>query len=272
MSAVEAEVAAPRGRLGERLVDAGLISADQLKTALIEQQRSRKPLGETLVSLGFVTEETFREALSEKLGARSIQLSGIVADRAAMALIPKDLAHRQLLFPVSFDTERGALHVAASDPNDVIAVDHLRVEFAGRAAPVWHLAAAGEIQRTIELYYDYALSIVGILQEIETGSSLSEALAAQCSSFDPLLVGLVRTGELTGRLVDVLAEIVRSLKWQDELASRTSKAVRYPAFVAVVIFSVIGFLMVYLVPQLSIFLFGMGRELPLQTRALIAAS
>ncbi|MCC6173031.1 MAG: hypothetical protein IT481_13515, partial [Gammaproteobacteria bacterium] len=63
MSAVPAEVAAPRGRLGERLVDAGLISADQLKIALIEQERSRKPLGETLVALGFVTEETFREAL-----------------------------------------------------------------------------------------------------------------------------------------------------------------------------------------------------------------
>jgi type IV pilus assembly protein PilC len=114
--------------------------------------------------------------------------------------------------------------------------------------------------------------LIELIDRIETGSSLSEALAAQSSSFDPLLVGLVRTGELTGRLVDVLAEIVRSLKWQDELASRTSKAVRYPAFVAVVIFAVIGFLMVYLVPQLSIFLSGMGRELPLQTRALIAAS
>ncbi len=192
MSALEAEVAAPRGRLGERLVAAGLISADQLKIALIEQERSRKPLGETLVSLGFVTEETFREALSEKLGARSIQLSGIVADRGAMALVPKDLARRHLVFPVSFDTERSELHVATADPNDVIAVDHLRAELAGRAEPVWHLAAAGEIQRAIELYYGYELSIDGILQEIETGSvDVNTLTAEQAREYSHPVVRLV---------------------------------------------------------------------------------
>lgn len=114
--------------------------------------------------------------------------------------------------------------------------------------------------------------VIDLIDRIETGSTLSEGLGAQPASFDNLLVGLVRTGEVTGRLPDVLAEIVRSLKWQDELAAKTSKAIRYPAFVAVVIFAVIGFLMVYLVPQLSIFLAGMGKELPLQTRALIATS
>ncbi len=192
MSAVPAEVAAPRGRLGERLVDAGLISADQLKIALIEQERSRKPLGETLVALGFVTEETFREALSEKLGARSIQLNGIVADRTAMALVPKELARRHQLFPVSFDAERRELHVAIADPNDVIAVDHLRAEIAGRAEPVWHLAAGGEIQRAIELYYGYELSIDGILQEIETGSvDVNTLTAEQAREYSHPVVRLV---------------------------------------------------------------------------------
>jgi type IV pilus assembly protein PilB len=192
VSAVPADAAAPRGRLGERLVDAGIISADQLKIALIEQQRSRKQLGETLIALGFVTEETFREALSEKLGARSIQLSGIVADRAAMALVPKDLARRHQLFPVSFDAERGELHVATADPNDVIAVDHLRAELAGRAEPVFHLAAGGEITRAIELYYGYELSIDGILQEIETGSvDVNTLTAEQAREYSHPVVRLV---------------------------------------------------------------------------------
>jgi type IV pilus assembly protein PilC len=114
--------------------------------------------------------------------------------------------------------------------------------------------------------------LIDLIDRIETGSTLSEGLAAQPASFDTLLVGLVRTGEVTGRLPDVLSEIVRSLKWQDELAAKSSKAIRYPAFVGVVIFAVICFLMIYLVPQLSIFLAGMGKELPLQTRALIATS
>ena len=68
--------------------------------------------------------------------------------------------------------------------------------------------------------------LTDIIDRIETGSTLSEGLGAQPASFDPLLVGLVRTGELTGRLADVLAEIVQSLKWQDELAARTTKAIR----------------------------------------------
>jgi type IV pilus assembly protein PilC len=113
---------------------------------------------------------------------------------------------------------------------------------------------------------------IDLIDRLETGSTLSEGLAAQPGNFDSLIIGLVRAGEVTGRLPDVLAEIVRSLKWHDEMASKTRKALRYPVFVGAVILAVITFLMIYLVPQLSQFLTGMGRELPLQTRALIAAS
>ncbi len=165
-----APAAAPKKLLGERLVEAGLISADQLKIALIEQKRDGRQLGEALVSLGFVTEETFRDALSEKLGANSVQLQGLVADRAALALIPKEVARRCQIFPVSLDKETGELHVATADPNDVVALDQLNRELAGRARPVLQLSSIGEIQRAIELYYGYELSIDGILQEIETGA------------------------------------------------------------------------------------------------------
>ncbi|MEO8313677.1 MAG: type II secretion system F family protein [Pseudomonadota bacterium] len=111
-----------------------------------------------------------------------------------------------------------------------------------------------------------------LIDRIETGSSLSEAMAAQSAVSDPRIVGLLRTGEISGRMPDVLRDIVASLQWQDDLHTKMRKALRYPTFVAVVIFAVIGFLMVYLVPQLSQFLAGMGRELPLQTRALLATS
>jgi type IV pilus assembly protein PilC len=108
-----------------------------------------------------------------------------------------------------------------------------------------------------------------MLDRIETGSTLSEAMVAQPTIFNTLVVGLVRTGELSGKLPDVLAEIVSSLKWQDDLSTRTRKALRYPMFVAVVLTAVIFFLMIYLVPQLATFLSGIGKEMPLQTRALV---
>ena len=162
--------AAPKKMLGERLVDSGLVSADQLKIALIEQKRQGKLLGEVLISLGFVTEETLKDCLSERLGADSAQLQGLVADRAALALIPKEVARRYQLFPMSLDAEQRVLQVATADPNDVVAIDQLNRLVAGKATPVLQLASAGEIQRAIELYYGYELSIDGILQEIETGS------------------------------------------------------------------------------------------------------
>jgi type IV pilus assembly protein PilC len=113
---------------------------------------------------------------------------------------------------------------------------------------------------------------IDLIDSIETGSTLSEAMAAQPALADPRVVGLLRAGEISGRLPEVLADIVTSLQWQDELKTKTGKALRYPLFVAAVIFAVVGFLMIYLVPQLSAFLEGMGRDMPLQTRALIATS
>jgi type IV pilus assembly protein PilC len=82
--------------------------------------------------------------------------------------------------------------------------------------------------------------------------------------------GVQRT--VSGELPDVLKEIVRSLKWQDELAAQTKKLLMYPSFVMLVIGGVVFFLMIYLVPQLVGFLKNMGQEVPLQTRMLIALS
>jgi type II secretory ATPase GspE/PulE/Tfp pilus assembly ATPase PilB-like protein len=179
-------------KLGERLVKSGIISADQLKIALIEQKRGSRPLGEVLIGLGFVSENTFRDALAERLGAQSVQLQGMVADRDALALVPKEMARRHQLFPVSLDPERRELHVATADPNDVLAVDQLRRELAGRAEPVWHLAAAAEILRAIEQYYGYELSIDGILQEIETGTvDVNTLTAEQAREYSHPVVRLV---------------------------------------------------------------------------------
>lgn len=112
----------------------------------------------------------------------------------------------------------------------------------------------------------------GLRDRIETGSTFSDAVAAYPQVFSPLTVGLIRAGEVTGKLPEVLAEIVDSLKWQDELTAQAKKALMYPAFVATVITGVVFFLMIYLVPQLVAFLRNMGQELPLQTRLLIAVS
>ena len=112
----------------------------------------------------------------------------------------------------------------------------------------------------------------GLFEKIEAGSTFGEAIAAYPGVFSATVISLIRSGEVTGQLPDVLKEIVRSLKWQDEMASQTKKLLMYPSFVMVVIGGVVFFLMIYLVPQLVGFLKNMGQEIPLQTRLLIGLS
>ena len=111
-----------------------------------------------------------------------------------------------------------------------------------------------------------------LYEKIDSGSNLSEALAANPGIFPDLVINLVRAGEATGQLPFVLQELVGSLKWQDELATKTRQLLLYPAFVTLVISSVVVFLMTYLVPQIVGFIANMGGVLPLQTKLLILVS
>ena len=111
-----------------------------------------------------------------------------------------------------------------------------------------------------------------LVLDIEGGKRLSEALAEHPSVFDSVFVNLVAAGETTGALPDVLARLADQLKWQDELIAQTRKILLYPAFVGTMLLLVIIFLMTYLVPQLVDFIRDIQKELPLQTRILLAVS
>ena len=161
---------APPVRLGDRLIQLGLITQDQLRIALLEQKSSGKPLGEALLALGFTTEDAMRGALADSLGEKAISLKGIVANPAALALIPKPLAKRHTLFPVSLDANANELVIASANPNDIVAVDQVTALLAGGPRIHWRLASSAEILAAIEQFYGHELSIDGILQELETGA------------------------------------------------------------------------------------------------------
>src|SRR3954463_9368132 len=112
----------------------------------------------------------------------------------------------------------------------------------------------------------------GLIESIEGGRSLSQALAEFPEVFGKVFVSLVRSGEQTGKLADVLKSLTETLKWEDELAAQTKKLMIYPAFVGSIVLLVTFFLMVYLVPQMTGFIRNMGQAIPLQTRLLIAVS
>jgi type IV pilus assembly protein PilC len=114
--------------------------------------------------------------------------------------------------------------------------------------------------------------IANLVESIEGGKKLSEAMSQHPDAFDKIFISLIFAGEASGRLPEVFEHITESLKWQDEMASNAKTILMYPAFVGTAVVAITFFLMIYLVPQLVSFIKGMGQEVPIQTRVLIATS
>lgn len=114
--------------------------------------------------------------------------------------------------------------------------------------------------------------VSGLIESIEGGRSFSQALGEFPEVFSKVFVSLVRAGEQTGKLPEVLKSLTESIKWEDELAEQTKKLFMYPAIVGGIVLAVTFFLMIYLVPQMAGFIRNMGQEVPLQTRVLISVS
>ncbi len=108
-----------------------------------------------------------------------------------------------------------------------------------------------------------------LIESIEGGKSLSDALAEHPEVFDDVFVSLVRAGEKTGNLPEIMDQLAESLKWQDELRSQLKTLVMYPAFVGTVVLGVSAFLLVYLVPKLAGLIVSLGQKIPLSTQVLL---
>ena len=114
--------------------------------------------------------------------------------------------------------------------------------------------------------------VASLIESIEGGQTLSQAMQGQAKAFNKVFVSLIRSGEASGRLPEVLRSLTESLKWEDELASQTKKIIMYPAFVGTIVLAATFFLMIYMVPQLKQFVKNMGQVLPIHTQILFFVS
>ena len=181
----------PRKQLGEFLVEKGLITRDQLRVALTEQKQSNERIGKVIARLGLVSESVVRDMLAEMLRVESIDLSKVVPDAAAVALLPEDVARRFRLLPVAFNPATRVLTMAMADTFDVVARDQVSAMLGGHIEIRTLLASEAEIQGAIENFYDKELSLAAILQEIDSPAPGQGTVARGADNLTQPMVRLI---------------------------------------------------------------------------------
>jgi type IV pilus assembly protein PilB len=138
-----------RKRLGEFLLDAGLIDDKSLSKALEIQKITRKKLGQVLLEMGVVDEQEIAKTISKQFNIPLVPLDNMEIPKVLIDLVPAEMAEGYLLVPVK--ELRTGLLVAMANPLEPYAVDDVR--FLTRMPIVIGVATQGEILRALEKYY-----------------------------------------------------------------------------------------------------------------------
>ncbi|MCG2676815.1 type II secretion system ATPase GspE [bacterium] len=148
-------------KLGEILVEKGVITSAQLTQVLAEQKRTGERLGRILVNLGFITERELIKFLGAQMDIPPINLDNYLIDPQIIDLVPQSLARRYILIPV-FKSE-DTLTLAMADPLNVFAIDDLHVRTKCRITPA--VASETDILRAIDQYYGISESMEEVIKE-----------------------------------------------------------------------------------------------------------
>lgn len=153
-------------RIGEVLVEQGIINKDQLQVALHEKQRSNRMLGEILVDLGFITQEVLTSFLSATTGLQQFDPKNTMLDPELLEIIPKKEAQKYQILPVALDREKNVAIIAMADPYDVVALDRLKQLLPKGFTVVPQICAPSVIADVTHRVYGVTTSIEGILKEL----------------------------------------------------------------------------------------------------------
>lgn len=182
---------APKKRIGDQLIDRGIISSDQLTIALQEQRETGEQIGKLLIDLGFLTESLLKDVLGESRGDDSIDLAEIVPDEDAISFIDKKMAQQLKVLPCDYNPETNILQLAMADTFDILALDRIKASVPANVIISPVLAGEKEIEANIDHFYGYELSVDGILREIETGEYEDNQQRMSAAEYSHPLVRLV---------------------------------------------------------------------------------
>ncbi len=181
-------------RLGDVLVNSGVITEEVLHKGLELQKASGNKLGETLVDAGLATEENIARALSNQLEYDMVDLQNITVDEAVLSLVPPNVLKKHKVFPFEYSSANmNVLRVAMSDPMDMDAMDDINIITNLQVEPV--VATLGSIMLALDHYYSQAevnSALEEYTREKESQETVQEDIYSEDVNNSPI-VQLVRT-------------------------------------------------------------------------------
>jgi type IV pilus assembly protein PilB len=156
-------MASEHKRLGDLLLESGLVTTEQLEQAIAEQKKSGLQLGTQLMRSGAISENDLVQLLQRQLGLPLVDLEQTPADEAALAKIKEEQAKKYLALPIEIEG-RKTLVVAMADPLNVHALEDLRFHSGMFIRPV--LATSTQILEAIDRYYHLDTSVNEVIQSI----------------------------------------------------------------------------------------------------------
>ena len=139
-------------RIGDMLIDEHVITEEQLLQALPVAKEKKKKIGETLIEMGFTTETEIAKALSVQLGIPRIDLSAITIPEDVLGLVSESVLRKHIMVPYAYDdVNPNIIHVAMSDPMDLLALDDISIVTNLQPEPA--VATAHDILLVLDKYY-----------------------------------------------------------------------------------------------------------------------
>ncbi|WP_062293393.1 GspE/PulE family protein [Demequina phytophila] len=192
-------------QLGTILLEDGALTEDQLVDAIDEQKERGQSLGRTLVEMGYISEGQLVRALATQVGMEFVELGDYPVDRAAVALVPGAVCRRHMALPIAMGD--GLIHVAMSNPGNVVAVDDISTITKMRVIPV--VAAHDDVAAAIARYVRSDAEMEDLQESIETEASLdNEDLSSAADDDAPIVrfVNLLITQAVQDRASDIHIE------------------------------------------------------------------
>jgi type IV pilus assembly protein PilB len=193
-----------RLQLGQMLLRAGIVTESQLNDALEVQKATGNAIGRVIIDLGYAQQGAILSVLAEQIGIPYIDFAMKRPDAAAIAVVPRDLALRYVLMPVEWDVNN-RLVVAMADPQNVLAIDDLRILTGYDITPA--IATRDDILGTIEEFYKAARGIGhDLIADTDAVQDLSKLTEVTVDAPIVKLVNFIITKAVADRASDIHIE------------------------------------------------------------------